>query len=778
MAAPHPAVLEIRPRNFPAQARTLDWLEIIDEEEQALRLVQQKVAEFVAAESTTADFDRELLTLRDELAESRAEDQAALVEHMTRLAALREAAGRSRTLPADTQNPYFAHVRLREADRVTDVYIGRRAFIEPRLGVHITDWRNSPISRIFYRYEEGDEYEEDFGGNVRAGVVEARRTLTVHGGRLVRVRVGETQWVRSEDGAWGPATIDVGRLAGGSGTAMRAPELRRSELRGVDQRLPEITSLIDKEQFAAITTERSGVVIIRGGAGTGKTTIGLHRAAWLHFQDPKRYVTKRMCIVTPGSALARYIAQVLPSLEVPGVPIVDFPKFALESMRRVLPRMAKRKTTDDTPSEARRLKRHPAMLRMLEKAVAAEARTYDDVFKEVGGEPMLRAWVQRRNLAPVPRLRALEKWAESAPEAARNRGDLRIALRQAMDTLGDPVETWASLLTDRDRLRQGFAAQGEHPYEWAIEQLVEAVAKQSDDPPDYRHIDADRRQAIDGKDLDTGDLQGRLDVDDMAILLRLCQLKYGTMAGPNGPGILLEHLMVDEAQDFSPLSLKVLLECVRPGGPVTLAGDTAQRIWFDNGFDDWDVLVRELGLHAHMLPPLAVSYRSTRQVMDLARHVLGPLNINPEGRDARDGAPVEIFRFDEQGEAVAFLAEALKNLRRRERNCSVALVSRTPEVADLYFRALERAECSHLRRVDRQNFDFSPGVDVTDVYQVKGLEYDYIVLLEATAEQYPDATESRHLMHVGATRAAHQLWLVCSTTPSPLLPTDLVHRNA
>jgi DNA helicase-2/ATP-dependent DNA helicase PcrA len=378
----------------------VNWPAIIAEEEAALRAVQRKVAEFVAAESQSADFDRELIALRDELAEARAEDHAALVEHMTRLASLREAAGRGRSIPADAQNPYFAHVRLRERDRVTDVFIGRRAFIEPKLGVHITDWRNSPISRIFYRYEEGDEYEEDFGGHIRAGVVEARRTVTVQGGRLVRVRVGEEQWVRLPDDTWGPVTVEVGRLAGGAGTALRAPELRRAETRGVDHHLTEITALIDRAQFAAITTERSGVVVIRGGAGTGKTTIGLHRAAWLHFQDPKRYVTKRMCIVTPGAALARYIAQVLPSLDVAGVPIVDFGKFALENLRRVLPRMAKRKRTDDTPSEARRLKRHPALLKMLEKAVAAEARALDDVFGELGGEPALKAWVQRAQPGP------------------------------------------------------------------------------------------------------------------------------------------------------------------------------------------------------------------------------------------------------------------------------------------------------------------------------------------------------------------------------------------
>ena len=76
-----------------------------------------------------------------------------------------------------------------------------------------------------------------------------------------------------------------------------------------------------------------------------------------------------------------------------------------------------------------------------------------------------------------------------------------------------------------------------------------------------------------------------------------------------------------------------------------------------------------------------------------------------------------------------------------------------------------------------QDFDFSPGIDVTDIYQIKGLEYDYIILLEPTATHYPDTTEARHLLHVAMTRAAHQLWLLCSDRPSPLLPESLVQSQ-
>jgi DNA helicase-2/ATP-dependent DNA helicase PcrA len=156
--------------------------------------------------------------------------------------------------------------------------------------------------------------------------------------------------------------------------------------------------------------------------------------------------------------------------------------------------------------------------------------------------------------------------------------------------------------------------------------------------------------------------------------------------------------------------------------------------------------------------------------------VLGPLADPDQQLVARNGAPVGYFRFDETGEAVAFLAEALRSLVSREPTSSIAVISRHAEQADVYYDALKRAEVPALRRVKRHDFPFTPGVDVTDVAQVKGLEFDYVILVETTGSSYPDSTEARHLMHIGATRAAHQLWLVASGEPSPLLPRELVEE--
>ena len=114
------------------------------------------------------------------------------------------------------------------------------------------------------------------------------------------------------DPRFGAGVVDLRRdpraFAGGVGTAIRAPDALRAT---ADHHLPEITALIDGQQFDAITGDRSGVVIIRGGAGTGKTTIALHRAAWLHFNTPNRYVARKMLVITPGEALARYVERVI-----------------------------------------------------------------------------------------------------------------------------------------------------------------------------------------------------------------------------------------------------------------------------------------------------------------------------------------------------------------------------------------------------------------------------------------------------------------------------------
>ena len=74
-----------------------------------------------------------------------------------------------------------------------------------------------------------------------------------------------------------------------------------------------------------------------------------------------------------------------------------------------------------------------------------------------------------------------------------------------------------------------------------------------------------------------------------------------------------------------------------------------------------------------------------------------------------------------------------------------------------------------LRRVEHQDFTFAPGVEVTELEQVKGLEFDYVILIEVSSTHFPDRPAARRVLHVGATRAVHQLWLTSVGTPSPIV---------
>jgi len=206
-----------------------------------------------------------------------------------------------------------------------------------------------------------------------------------------------------------------------------------------------------------------------------------------------------------------------------------------------------------------------------------------------------------------------------------------------------------------------------------------------------------------------------------------------------------------------------------PKPSITLAGDTSQRLFLDNGFGDWRAVLGHLGLGHVAIEPLRIAYRSTREIMAVARAAMGPL-ADPEAPEApRRGAPVETFRFPGVGAAVAFLGEALRDLNAREPRATVALLARYPEQADRYFEGLRRAEVPALRRVRAQEFAFRPGIEVTDVRQVKGLEFDYVVMLDANASSYGRDDESRHLFHIGVTRAAWQLWIVVTGDPSPIV---------
>jgi DNA helicase-2/ATP-dependent DNA helicase PcrA len=189
-----------------------------------------------------------------------------------------------------------------------------------------------------------------------------------------------------------------------------------------------------------------------------------------------------------------------------------------------------------------------------------------------------------------------------------------------------------------------------------------------------------------------------------------------------------------------------------------------------SGFTSWNGFFADLGLEGAAVETLRVTYRSSREIMHFAQLVLGDLLEDDEPAiTTRKGPPVEIFRFTDRGACVAFLADALRDLCQAEPLASVAILTHSATASELYFQGLSRSEIPRLRRVVDQEFSFEAGIEVTEIEQVKGLEFDYVILMDVDAQGFPDTPAARRLLHVGATRAIHQLWMTSVGTPSPLV---------
>ncbi len=561
-----------------------------------------------------------------------------------------------------------------------------------------------------------------------------------------------------------------------------------------DKHLPEIAALIDPQQFGLITKPESGLVVLQGGAGSGKTTVALHRVAFLNFQLPGRFSTHRIMVVVFTRAMVRYVSRVLPGLGVKGVAVLTAGDWLSRRRRKVIPGTPKR-YSEDTPDVVARFKKHPMMLKLGELFVQRQVEEQEErLDQQLEGIPerdeVLGRWRDlSREAAPVLRARALRQWVQAREfSSAISRQRILSATHKMINRFADIVSDWSEMLTDQALLNEAVSSFcpgdfTEHQIRrvtvWVNEQLGDDgwTGAPQHDPDRSRDggggsppRTSNPYIGLDGRDERISTRAGHVDGPDDALLLFLSLLKNGDLRPPGKKPIRYEHLVMDEAQDLSVVELKVFLSCTSALRSATLTGDIAQRTVFDNGFSDWESALEQVGERGATTSTLKLSYRSTEPIMELARSLAGGDLAAGEMVHTRGGEPVELLGYNEQGELIAALAESLRSLNLREPQASVALLTRHLEQARIYAAALSEAEVPAVRLVANQEFSFRAGIEVTDVTQPKGLEFDYVILLDVSAVNYPDNLESRHLLHIGATRAAHQLWITAVGKPSPLLP--------
>lgn len=253
---------------------------------------------------------------------------------------------------------------------------------------------------------------------------------------------------------------------------------------------------------------------------------------------------------------------------------------------------------------------------------------------------------------------------------------------------------------------------------------------------EYAHVDAGRLETLDAREIDEGtplEDAETIDAEDAPVLLEIHRLRTGRWL----PITQYDHLVLDEAQELAALELKAIGCAVKSAGSITVAGDEHQQTDDTAGFVSWKQTCEDLGHFYFDKFRLEESHRCPPDVVRFARGLFE----RPGGAASYDPQQVLRTRHDGAFAQTAAIIEALQHLD--DPRATVAVVCRTPESAARIRQRLARA---------------LPNIDVAPVEEVKGLEFDYVVLPDLSASTPPTAAAARAL-YVAVTRAIHQLWI-------------------
>jgi len=574
------------------------------------------------------------------------------------------------TLRKQLLNPYFARIKLEEQQPN-----GNTSLIEYKLGLsantdlRIIDWRRAPISKLYYEYQEGNEYVEEILGRERIGKVLLRTRIDIAKGVLTAIhnRFGSFRW-NAVEARW-------------EGSATRSGSAKSN-----DSELPEILSLITPEQFRSITIDATTAVLIQGVAGSGKTTVALHRLAWLLHHDNSPLQADQAIVIVLSPALRSYVENSLPSAGIQGVHVRTYHEWAMR------------------------------------------------IFRPVAGPA----------LAPVYR-------PESEPPHAVTRVKRSMALLRAIEDLAPTINAHGETL---DQCREVLLAILREPsaiLERDQTQLVTSDAIES-------------TYAVTKANFD----RNVVDWNDDALLLRIHQVRRGVSPMSGGTAPIHGHVVVDEVQDLSPPELATLVCAVKSPADLTLVGDTSQNLDPTSSFPGWDALrtAWNLGDETSRYITLQVSHRSTLPIMRLADYIQGrPLVA--EGRPGR--TPIWFkCRTESQGieQVLKWLTKAVELYPTR----ITAVLCGSEHDASFAFRMLTPSFGPRVRLADKHSFSFEEGITVTEIRNVKGLEFCSVLLWNPSYRTYPAGEMNRNLLYVAATRAEENLCIVSWDRPSPLLP--------
>ncbi|WP_147252329.1 AAA family ATPase [Blastococcus sp. TF02A-30] len=590
------------------------------------------------------------------------------------------------------------------------LYIGRRRVHDESKNLVVASW-HAPAAQVYYEAAPADPR----GLELKRVFSEQDRVLSKVVDEITAAAAADAL----DDDVTRPTPISDALLN----------ELDRSR----DGAMREVVATIQAEQFRIIRASRNQVLVVQGGPGTGKTVVGLHRAAWLAFND-KALRRAGILVVAPSTAFLAYMSGVLPSLDASDILQVDLSSLYAGEAATV---------GADAPDVAR-VKGSAAMAMVLQRSLQARRGWGDGALElSLGGSrvvlPAERIHgliddVSRRDLPHNQARDVLRQALSSAAFAAYV--DAQVEAGRAVIATEPSIRRLSTFTNALDRMWPTFTAEELLRSLYGTQSwLVEAASGV---------LSADERAGL-YREAQASIADEPWTVDDLFCLDELSFLL-------NGEVRTYGHVVVDEAQDLSPMRARALARRC-PEGSFTVLGDLAQATgpWIR---DDWTELTDHLASTVVGVETLSIGYRVPGEVLELASRLL-PL-ISPgltAPRSVRVGAGAPTVHLDEAEPA----EDRALSIARADVEAGMTTAVVVPDLAyDWLLPAYREVDDSI---GDGRSGDFGQPLTIVPASLVKGLEFDSVVVLNPT-ELARATTDGQRLLYVAMTRCTQVLRLV------------------
>jgi len=641
------------------------------------------------------------------------DDEDKLVEYFDHERYVREETFKSfdrklRELTILQSAPYFGKVKFKEKEyEEEEVYIGRFGVTqEDAYEPLVVDWR-APIASLFYKGKLGEaEYEAPMG-KVPVDIL-GKRQFIIKREKLIGMFDSE---------------VDV-----------KDEILQMVLSENASEKLKDIIMTIQEEQDKIIRHTREKSLVVNGIAGSGKTTIALHRVAYLLY-NYRKILQDKVLILGPNSIFMEYISTVLPSLGEIGVRQQTFAQFAqdiLESVDIISSKeyMDKVINKDEEFTKEILYKTSDMFIVELDKFINTLNEKYfilKDLFFDNG------------ILVPNSVIEELFEYYKAMPlfrRSAKIRRILFSKIRDERDNRFRDIEKWYKdtlekmNLEERNREGSNLAFKRRIKIRELIKKVLEAKASLGW---------LDNESCI---DLYNGINRNKtLTVDDLAPILYL-KIKLERLKLQDE----IRHVVIDEAQDYSLLQFMVIRELTNSKG-YTIVGDKNQRIIPISG--EVPMMKLQNVLEQVEYFNLNKSYRSTKEIMEYANKFIGDDKIVPLVRSGKNVSEKLIASKELLVEEISGIVRELSN----EGLESIAIICKNAEITDRVADIIK--DKVNVKVIDREDIIYSKGQVIMPSYFAKGLEFDGVIVITEEED-----SKVNKMMYVMSTRALHQLYVL------------------